>query len=97
MKKQILLDVTAATKEWYRVITPDGRLGFVNASAVVSIEHPLDRFALKEDEPLLDQPNANAARKQLLKRGEQVQVLASFNAFHFINDKENNRGWIQVE
>ena len=97
LKKQIILDVTAATREWYRVITPDGRIGFVNAGAVVSVENPLDRFAIKADKPLLDQPNANAARKLLLKRGEQVQLLAGFDAFHFVSDKENNRGWIQMD
>ena len=97
LKKQTLLEVTAATRDWYRVVTPDGRIGFVAAENVSSVENSFDQLTLKSDEPLFDQPNTNAARKLILKKGEQVQLLASFDIFHFVSDKEKNRGWIQAE
>ena len=97
LPKLALLNVTAATKNWYRVNTPDGLTGFIVAAEIASIDKPLDQIRIKSEQPLFDQPSLTAAQKLILRKGEEVQWLASYHAFHYVSDKNRNRGWIQQQ
>ncbi len=84
----------AASGSLFRVVLPDGKKGFVTALSITSASKPLKHFILKKPMSLLSNPDATAPQKKLLAQGEKINVLASFNDYYFINDKENTEGWV---
>ena len=89
-----LIRPEAATGNFYRVILPDGRKGFINGSTMIPLTKPLKRLTIKKSQPLLSAPDSTAFQKKALASGDKINVLASFNDFYFISEKNNEQGWI---
>jgi peptidoglycan LD-endopeptidase LytH len=83
--------VVAGTGNWYKVVLPDGRTGFINSSDLTN--KPLRNEKLKLVKRLWDEPQAGAAAKTTIQTGEEVTVLGTFNEFNFVRYKELT-GWV---
>ena len=87
-----ILYVLAATDNWYRVTSPDGREGFIISSSITN--QPLQKQTIRETTRLLDLPDSTSAAKKLLAKGVSVSVLGTYNNYYFIEDNET-KGWLK--
>ncbi|MEP6596893.1 MAG: M23 family metallopeptidase [Ginsengibacter sp.] len=94
LAENTLIRPEAATGNFYRVILPDGKKGFINGSTVIPIAKPLKRMTIKKPQPMLSAPDSTGFQKKVLATGDKINVLASFNDFYFISEKNNEQGWI---
>ena len=89
-----IVTVNAATGNYYKVVLPNGRTGYVNSN-VVSRTTSLRAVKLKRPEPLFDSPDtAAAARKTTLDAATTLKVLGGFNNYLLVSDEEGNSGWL---
>jgi murein DD-endopeptidase MepM/ murein hydrolase activator NlpD len=88
-----VMQVAGATENWYRVLMPDGREGFVNSTQVTS--GTLRKQKLTTTYRLLDQPDSAAASRMLAEAGTAVEILGQFGQFYLV-DYKTTRGWIPV-
>lgn len=94
LEETTLMRPEAGTGNFYRVILPDGKKGFVIGSSITSAMKPLKRLTIKKSQPLLSSPDSTGLQKKLLATGEKINVLATFKNFYFISEKNNTEGWI---
>ncbi len=94
LEENTLLRPEAGSGSYYRVILPDGKKGFVAGSMISSVIKPLKRLTIKKLQPLYSTPDTAGLQKKLLLAGEKINVLAAFNDFYFVSEKDNIEGWI---
>lgn len=94
LEENTLLRPEAGTGNYYRVILPDAKKGFVPGVMIHSVIKPLRRLTIKKLQPLYSTPDSAGLQKKLLAAGEKINVLASFNDFYFVSEKDNIEGWI---
>lgn len=94
LDENTLVRVEAAAGNYYRVTLPDGQKGFIAGSFISSTSKPLKRLAIKKSLPLLSIPEYGGVHKKMLVAGDQINILASFKDFYFVNDKDNLQGWV---
>lgn len=87
-----VMQVLAATGDWYKVVLPDTREGFIESSAVTDKIHRT--LVLKNAAPLLDAPDSITAVKTTMPEGSSVNVLGGFGDYQFVRYKTLN-GWIR--
>ncbi|MCF6402555.1 M23 family metallopeptidase [Chitinophaga filiformis] len=89
-----IMYVMAATGNWYKVVLPDSREGFVESKSVSG--QPYKRLLTKTSTRLFDAPDSIAAVKTTIPKGKDINVLGSNGIYQFVNYEELN-GWIQVD
>ncbi len=94
LQENTLLIPEAGAGSYYRVVLPDGKKGFVPGTMISSIVKPLKRLTIKKLQPLYSTPDTAGLQKKLLLAGEKINVLAAFNDFYFVSEKDNIDGWI---
>ena len=93
LDQHTLMQVEAATGDWYKVNLPDGRQGLVKSSEADAATE-LRKLTMKGGQPLFEAPDTLAARKIILKAGDVVSVLAAFNEYYFVRTQADINGWI---
>jgi murein DD-endopeptidase MepM/ murein hydrolase activator NlpD len=94
LDENTLLKPEAGTGNLYRVVLPDGKKGFIAGTAITSVNKPIKRLSVKKAVPLLSKPDYAGLHKKMLVAGDKINILASFNNFYFVSDKDNLQGWI---
>lgn len=94
LEENTLLKPEAGTGNSYRVILPDGKKGFIVGTSITSVNKPIRRISVKKPLPLLSKPEYAGLHKKMLVTGEKINILASFNNFYFVSDKDSLEGWI---
>lgn len=94
LEENTLLRPEAGTGNFYRVILPDGKKGFVAGAAITSVNKPIKRISIKKTLALLSTPGYEGLPKKMLVAGDKINILAAFKDFYFISDKDNIEGWI---
>ncbi|HUS00210.1 MAG TPA: M23 family metallopeptidase [Chitinophagaceae bacterium] len=94
LDENTLLKPEAGTGNFYRVVLPDGKKGFVAAGSITSVNKPIKRVSIKKALPLLSKPDHGGLHKKMLVKGDKINILASFNNFYFVSDKDNLEGWV---
>lgn len=94
LEESTLLRPEAGTGASYRVILPDGKKGFITGASITSVNKPLKRVSLKKALPLFSKPDPGGLHKKMLVAGDRINILASFNDFYFVSDKDNLQGWV---
>ena len=89
-----ILQVDAATSSWFKVTLPDGRPGFIRSTAVSDLDQPVRTLRLTTDESVYDRPDTMAAKKTSIPTGEPVDILGTYQAYHFIKTRTNVTGWL---
>jgi SH3-like domain-containing protein len=88
-----LVEVVAVTDNKYKVALPDGNYGFITSSLLNSTEKSLKQMKLSTDQPLLDKPDSQAAKRAFLSKGETVKVIGNYGDYYYVNAAEDY-GWI---
>ena len=89
--------VVGGASSWYRVLLPNGEMGFVDARSVEPVSQPLRRTALTEGGVLLERPVATAAVRDRFAPGSEVSVLGEFGPFLFVRGVNGLAGWLLVD
>ncbi len=89
--------VVGGTSGWYRVLLPDGEMGFVDARSVEPVSRPLRRTALAEGGVLLESPRATAAVRARFAPGSEVSVLGEFGPFLLVRGVNGPAGWLLLD
>jgi peptidoglycan LD-endopeptidase LytH len=93
LEKNTLIRIEGATDNWYKVSLPNGQTGYVDHSTVSSLKK-IKNHLLHIQQPLYDKPDTSAARKTILAKGENVDVIGVFGDYYFVNTKDEMYGWI---
>ncbi len=86
--------ITAATGNLYRTTLPNGDSRFISAASLDVIEKRVEQVTVKNEQPLLDAPQALAPVIKTIGAGTGVEVLGNFGGYRYVN-AENTKGWIQ--
>lgn len=89
-----IMHITAATGNWYKVVLPDNREGFVESKFISG--QPYRRLRTKTNTRLLEVPDTVAAMKTMIPAGKDIQVFGNSGSYQFVN-YEDVKGWIQVD
>ena len=92
LDQYMLMQVEAATADWYKIRLPDGRLGLVKSNQADALTE-LRKLSWKQDRQVYDMPDSVAARMTTVKAGNAVSVLAAFNDYYYIRTAEVT-GWM---
>ena len=95
LEDNTLLEVDAASGSLYKVRLPSGLSGFVSSREVATLSKPLRTSVVTASTALLDHPDTSAPKKMTLAKGESVNILAGFENFYFVSNKDDERGWIE--
>ncbi|UCC74011.1 MAG: M23 family metallopeptidase [Gemmatimonadota bacterium] len=88
------LRVEAGTGAWYRVLTPDGTVGYVAASLTEPADSPIRSTLVAEGALLLTEPAATAVAVGVVAAGSEVPVLGAYEEFLFVQVPGGKVGWL---
>ncbi|WP_342645221.1 M23 family metallopeptidase [Mucilaginibacter sp. CSA2-8R] len=92
-----VIQIEAATDDWYKVSLPDGTQGYIYSKNVIPA-NTLRKANVKTTQPLLDLPDTlNGARITTLASGQAINIKGSFKNYFLITDKNDNTGWMEAE
>lgn len=94
LPESTLLKAQAATQNNYKVLLPDGTLGYIPGKVIADAETPLKKISIHNQQPLFDQPDTMAARKRVLTANSTLNLLGTFNQYNFVRDDDGHIGWI---
>lgn len=94
LDRHLPIEVIAATKGWYRVVTPEGKQGYLFGRSLESMDRPLKRLAVKEPTELLQEPGKEAIAVNMIQAEEEVVVLGRNEKYELVEKNEGQRGWI---
>ncbi len=89
-----ILQVKAGTGAWYRVVAPDGTVGFVAASLTEPAERPIRREVVASGARLLTEPAPTALAVDSIAAGADLPVLGTFGEFAFVQGPSGRTGWL---
>jgi murein DD-endopeptidase MepM/ murein hydrolase activator NlpD len=86
--------VVGGAGSWYRVLLPDGAMGFVTAASLEPASQALRNTSLSDGGLLLESPLATSAVRDSVGPGSQVEVLGEFGEFLFVRASKGLAGWL---
>ncbi len=89
--------VIGGAARWYRVVLPDGAMGFVVGQSVESIGRPIRSAELTDGGVLLDRPVATATIVDRVSPGVQVSVLGTFGEYLYVQTPSGPLGWLVLD
>lgn len=87
-----VMQVLAATGDWYKVVLPDTREGFIECAAVTDQSHRT--LVLKNAAPLLDAPDSVTAVMTTMPQGSSIHVLGGYGDYQYVR-YNTLKGWIK--
>ncbi|MGD2154057.1 MAG: M23 family metallopeptidase [Gemmatimonadales bacterium] len=88
------LRVEAGAGTWYRVLTPDGTVGFVAASLTEPAGSPIRSTLVADGALLLSDPAATALAVDVVAAGTELPVLGAHEEFLFVQGPGGRMGWL---
>ncbi|MGQ7854439.1 peptidoglycan DD-metalloendopeptidase family protein [Pedobacter sp. WC2501] len=95
INKGTIVQVNAATGNYYKAELPDGSTGFIQSNSLVEIAEPLKKLKINLlQQKVYDKSDSLAAVKTTLKEGQTVNLLGTFGNYQFISIAGTETGWI---
>lgn len=92
IQKNTIMQVKAATGNWYKVLLPDETQGYLPAGVVGSIDL-IRTITVTDNHTLLDKPDSIASIKSVITKGSKVPVLGMFGSYYYV-EISGKRGWM---
>ncbi len=89
--------VIAGTGRWYRVLLPNGTIGFVETRFVEPADRPIRSELLATGAVLRSSPIHTATATDSLIAGQEVPVLGTYGEFLFVQAPSGRAGWLVLE
>ena len=95
LRKDTFLHVIAQSADWYRVLLPNNKQGFILKSKAAPIARGR-RMHVKQPLALLTETSHLAAPILYLTKGTSIEVLAGFENYRYVRTKDGVMGWIAM-
>ncbi len=95
LKKGTYLKVIAHSHDWFRVLLPNGKQGFVLKQKVTPILKG-KRERIKTATVLLSETHPEAVPLAHLKSSASIEVLAHFEKFLYVRTRDGMLGWLSI-
>jgi len=96
--KNTIVKVSAASKNWYKVMLQDRTEGFIQGNRLNSTATAIRTIKVKPAQVLAyDKPDSLAATKITLTKNSVVDLLGFSGNYQLIKDAKNETGWIMIE
>jgi len=95
LSKDTYVQVIAQSNNWYRVLLPNNKQGFVPKEKVTLIQKG-KRLKIKQPVVILSEANVGAIPLAQLQAPAAVEVLANFENFRFVKTPEGVLGWLPI-
>ena len=92
VQKNTIVQIKAATGNWYKVMLPDETEGYLPANLVINIDL-LRTITVNDNRALLDKPDSIASVKSMISKGSKVSVLGLFGNYNYVG-MNDERGWL---
>lgn len=96
LERHLPLQVVAATSNWYRVRSPDGRTGYLPANSLENTDRPIRKVTIAQVTELRIAPNPGAAPVSAAQPEEEVAVIGQNEGYQLVVQQEGAMGWIPV-
>ncbi|RZL46173.1 MAG: M23 family metallopeptidase, partial [Pedobacter sp.] len=96
LKQHTVVRVLAATSNYYKVVLPNGKLGYISSKSLVETKTLTTRKISDANRSLLDSPILTAGIKTNLVAGQTVKVMGNFEDFQLVSTEDNIVGWIKT-
>jgi peptidoglycan LD-endopeptidase LytH len=77
--------ITGATKDWYRLILPDHRTGYIHQSLIREISNPITNLAVINKKAVLENINHETSLIGFIEPDEKIPVLGKFLDYYLIS------------
>lgn len=94
LKQGDIVHIQSATANFYKIILPDGREGFINFDMVAATA--LRKQKIMVSKKLLDSPFIDAPAITTIAANNEVEVRGMFNRFMMVKYK-NIEGWLPID
>jgi murein DD-endopeptidase MepM/ murein hydrolase activator NlpD len=92
--KETLLEVNAATDNWYRVTMPDGKMGYIPSLDVTDLSESVANISIDNSNTLYEAPDDKSIAIKTLEPNTTLMVLGGYNNFLYVKN-ESLEGWIK--
>lgn len=96
LESHSVMKITALTGSLYRVLLPDGSLGYVAANQVEPAGNPIDEQVLSGSAGLFDAPGINGVCIAYIDPGMSFAVLGKYKNQIYGRTYEGRNGWLAV-
>ncbi|UCC82467.1 MAG: peptidoglycan DD-metalloendopeptidase family protein [Gemmatimonadota bacterium] len=86
--------VEGGSGAWYRVVTPDGTIGYVAARLTEPADSPIRSTVVTDGALLLTDPSSTALAFEAVAPGTEVPVLGAHEEFLFVEGPGGKVGWL---
>lgn len=94
LERHLPLQITGASKYWYRVRLQDGFSGYLPVSQVEGISRSIAKLEIPETTELLQSPTAEAAPVKVLEANTTVEIIGQSDSHQLVRSEEGAIGWI---
>ncbi len=95
LSKDAYLQIIAQTENWYRVLLPNNKQGFILKNKIAPIRKG-KRLRISQPADLLSEASVGAVPLTKLRSSTAVEVLANFENFKFVRTREGLLGWLLI-
>jgi len=88
------VQVFGGTDDWFRVVLPDGRQGFLHEATLEGITKAVRNQTLKADTEVMEQPRPEAAPIALAKKDAAVAVVGVYQMYQLVRLTNGTLGWL---
>ena len=89
------MKVIGVVQSSYRVVLPNGLIGYINESEIEPASEPISNELTIAPYNLLHAPHKNSITKANLATGETLSILAMHENYWFVRTSIGQFGWVQ--
>lgn len=95
LDRHLPVEITAASKFWYRVRTPEGKSGYLPVRQVEWTDRPIQTIVVNDSLELMDRPAADAISFKVVAPEESVAVIGTAADYQLVQSATGVTGWIK--
>ncbi len=96
IEKHTALYVAGGSSRSYRVVLPNGLIGYVAESETEPLSKSVDTLSVVETAPVLDRPASDGAVMERIDAGATLDVLARYASYVWVDSDLPRPAWIQT-
>ena len=88
------VQVFGGTNDWFRVLLPDGRQGFLHEDNLEGITKAVRKHTIPADTEVMEQPRPEASPIALIKKNTEVAVVGLYQTYQLVRLNDGTMGWL---
>ncbi len=88
--------IVGAAGSWYRVVLPDGGVGYLSAERTEALDGPVGQTVAQSDRSGRSRPADDAPLVEVIAAGSTVPVLGRFGDYWMVRPDSGHAAWVQA-